>query len=791
MDRGRAVLLLRAIGSKSFTVARVAALLLLVAVIQQSAVIPVADAQTVPAHLSGQRISAVEIEGNSRIEDSTILLQVKSAPGTSLSSDQVATDIKNIYRTGFFEQVRGALRTEGGAGVRLVFLVSERPAIRQVLIEGNKEIESDEIKEKLNLGAKLFLDESKLGSAIEEVKRFYQSQGFFGTKASYKVTPIQQNQVDVVLQIDEGEKKRIREVAFEGNGKVDSDDLEDVIETSDYKWWSSWLFGTGIVKQETLQNDVRELNKYYLNHGYVDVKIAEPVVEEIDEGLKVVFKLEEGAEYSFGKISASGDLVADSAAATVEGGEAKEGETFSAETLRQDTFKVSEKFTDVGYAFANVEPLTSINRRDKKVDVNYQVDKGSLIKVDRINISGNKKTQDNVVRRSLYIGEQELFSSSKIRRSQELLQRLGYFDEVTITPEPTTAPDSVDLNVSVREGNTGTFSAGAGISSGDGFIVSTRISENNLFGTGNSLTLDLNTGSERENYVLSFANPRVYDTRWSLGVDGLITSREYDDFDKEQAGGSISAGYPLWFLGQEYLDDIRFNVQYELLRIDISDVDEDAAALVKDNEGKSTSSSVTPQLIRNTIDNPLDPTSGSKQTISTELAGLGGDEEFYLIQASNTFFYPLITTSYGPIVFSQRTRVGYGEAYDSDEDFPLFRRFFPGGINSVRGYDARELGPEDEQGNNYGGNKQLIFNFELIYPLIPSFGLSLVTFYDAGEAFDDDVSIDVAELRQAIGWGIRWRSPIAPIRIEFGYPIDKEEDESSFVTNFSFGAPGT
>ena len=198
--------------------------------------------------------------------------------------------------------------------------------------------------------------------------------------------------------------------------------------------------------------------------------------------------------------------------------------------------------------------------------------------------------------RSLYIGEQELFSSSKIRRSQELLQRLGYFDEVTITPEPTAKPDAVDLNVAVREGNTGTFSAGAGISSGEGFIVSTRISENNLFGTGNSLTLDLNSGSERENYVLSFANPRVYDTRWSLGIDGLITSREYDDFDKDQSGGSISAGYPLWFLGPEYLDDVRFNVQYELLAIDIHNVDDDAAPLVLDSEGKSTSSSVTPVL---------------------------------------------------------------------------------------------------------------------------------------------------------------------------------------------------
>lgn len=734
-------------------------------------------------------ISAVEVEGNSRIEDSTVLLQVKSRPGALLDQQQVTADVKNIYRTGFFEQVRAGMKSEAG-GTRLVFYVTERPAIRQVLVEGNKEIDSEDIREKLNLGAKLFLDESKLSSAVEEVKRYYQSQGFFGTNVSYNVKPVQQNQVDVVIAVEEGEKKRIRRVAFEGNKEVATGDLDDVIETTRYKWWSSWLFGTGVVKQEVLQNDVRELTKYYLNHGYVDVKVAEPVVEEEEDGLRVVYKIDEGPLYEFGSIKASGDLIADSVDATLDGIEAEAGETFSAETLRKDTFKVSEKFTDIGYAFANVEPMTNINRRDRKVDIDFQVNKGSLITVDRINISGNKKTRDNVVRRSLNIGEQELFSSAKIRRSQELLQRLGYFDEVTITPEPTSKQDAVDLNVSVREGNTGTFSAGAGISSADGFIVSTRISENNLFGTGNSLSLDLNNGSRRENYVLSFANPRVYDSRWSLGLDALAVKREFNDFDRAQAGGSLSVGYPLWFLGPEYLDDVRFSLSYELLRIDISNVDEDAAELVRQSEGTSTSSSITPQLTRNTIDNPLDPTKGSKQQVSFETSGLGGDEEFWLAQASNTFFYPLIKTSFGPIVFSQRTRIGYGESYN-DEDFPLFKRFFPGGINSVRGYDSRELGPKDEQGNEFGGNKQLILNFELIYPLVPSVGLSLVTFYDAGEAFDDDDPIELAELRQAIGWGIRWRSPIAPIRIEFGYPLDREEGESSFVTNFSFGAPGT
>ncbi len=732
-------------------------------------------------------IDALDVRGNSRVEAGTILLQVKTQPGETYSSQKVANDIKDIYRTGFFEQVSTKLERDGSKSV-LVFQVVEKPAIRRVKFDGAKEIKEDKLKEKLNLGARFFLDKRKIDAGIEEIKKYYQSEGFYGTTIESVITPDQQNQVDLTLLIKEGEKKHLHEVSFDGNAKVDTDDLEDVVETSTYNWWTSWLTGSGVIKQEQLENDVRELNKYYLNHGFVQVKVAQPVVEETETGLKVTYKIEEGDIYTFDKITVSGDLINNSKEDTLKETEIQSGETFSLEKLRKDTFTVSEKFTDIGYAFANVEPSTNVRKEEKTVDVDFVVNKGSLVTVNRINISGNRKTKDNVIRRSMQLGEQELFSSSKIRRSQELLQRLGYFDEVTITPEPAEDPNEVDLGIAVREGNTGTFSLGAGVSSGEGFIFSSRISENNLFGSGNAVALDISTGTERENFVISYTDPRVNDTRLSAGVDLLSVKREFDDFDRQQAGGSVNFGYPLWFLGEEAADDVRLQLTYELLNINIDDVEPDASDLVKENEGESVASSVTPQITRNTINNPLDPSEGSKQQASVELAGIGGDEEYYLVQASNTFYYPIYKASFGNFVFSQRTRFGYGETFN-DEDFPLFKRFFPGGINSVRGYESRELGPKDEQGNEYGGSSQLIANFEIIYPLISSVGISGVIFYDAGQAFDDDEDIEISELRQAVGWGIRWKSPLAPIRIEFGYPIDREEGEKSFVTNFSFGAP--
>ena len=746
-----------------------------------------AFAQTSSASRFGRTISSIEVRGNRRVEQSAVLLQVGSEIGKRLDADTVEKDIKNIYRTGYFDNV-SAQTIDAGNSVELVFDVAERPAIREVKIEGNDDVSKKEIEEKLNLTGKKFLDRRKINSGVEEVRRYYQTEGFYGTKIDVGVKEAGDNQVDVTFDITEGEKRVIRELVFEGNSQVDEDKLKSQLATSRYKWWASWLTGSGVVKEEDLEKDVALLSRYYLSNGFVDVKVAKPEVVEVEDGLNLVYRITEGDIYRFGTVSAQGDLIEDSKEKTLEGVKSIAGETFSVEKLRDDSFAVSEKFTNIGYAFVNVDPATKIDRQQKIVDVSYVVNKGELVHVNRVLIQGNKKTRDNVIRRSLTFTERELFSSSKIKRSQELLQRLGYFDEVTITPSPSSKPNEVDLNVAVREGNTGTFSAGAGVSSGDGFIVSSRISENNLFGSGNSLSLDVNSGSSRENYVLAFNNPRVNDSRWSFGMEGLVTEREFDDFDRKQHGGSVSVGYPLWFLGPEYLDDVNFGLEYELLNIDISNVELDAPTLVKDSEGKSTSSSVTPRLVRNTIDNPLDPTKGSRQVLRFETAGLGGDERFWLGQASNAWYYPLWASSFGNFVFSHRVNFGWGETFN-DEPFPLFRRFFPGGINSVRGYEARELGPKDKEGNEYGGNKQLVTNFEMIFPLIDSLGLNGVTFYDLGQAFDDEESIEVGELRAAFGWGIRWRSPIAPIRVEVGYPIDREPGEKSVVTNFSFGAP--
>lgn len=729
-------------------------------------------------------ISSVQIEGNKRIDLAAIRAQLKVAPG-SVSTEQVNNDVKALYNTGFFDQVQAKV-SDGGV---LTYALVEKPVVRKVFIRGNDEVSENDLADILRFGAKRFLDRGRVDGLIKQAIIYYQTRGFYDVKFDYSVTPVGDNQVDLTFVVTEGPAFTIREISINGLKEVDESELLDVMQTKRYKWWSSWLLGTGRLSEAMLQNDKQLMRQYLLDHGFVDANISDPQIERADGYFKVVFQIEEGPEYKFGTISASGDLVDQSVAKTIDGIESETGETFSAATLREDSFKVTDKFADKGYAFANVVPNTLIDREKTAVNIDFAVTKGKPVTINRINIRGNDKTYDNVIRRELKVAEQSTYSSSKIKRSQELLQRLGYFEEVNISNEPSSLDDKVDLLVNVREASTGTFTAGAGYSTSDGALFNARISENNIFGMGRSVDLNVEAGTERDNITLSYNDRRLADSYVAWGSELFRTDRTFSDFDRRLQGGATSFGYPLEEVFGENFEDISAAIRYELLQIDIRDVDtESAAPLVLASEGKSVGSGFTPSITRNTINNPLNPVRGSLQSISFEMAGAGGDQEYTLLSGKNTMYIPLWSGAYGDLVFSNRTRVDYGESRN-DDPFPLYKRFFAGGINSVRGFKSRSLGPKDANGNEFGGSKQLVNNAEIIFPIINSAGIRGLFFYDVGNSFDDNQTIDVGALREAAGTGIRWASPLGPLRIEFGWPLDKQEGEDNMVTMFSFGAP--
>jgi outer membrane protein insertion porin family len=732
-------------------------------------------------------IAGVEISGNRRVDASAIKAQLSASSG-SVTSDVINQDVKTLYNSGFFDQVTVSVSPAAGGRSVLLYNVAEKPVVRKIFIKGNDEIDESDLAEVVKIEGKRFVDKSKLQALTRKAVSYYQSQGFYDAALEYSSVPVGDNEVDITFTVTEGPRYRVREVVLQGVKDLDKSDMATDMNIKRYKWWSSWLFGTGRVNQEMMDADKQVLRQYLLDHGRLEGVVGEASVEKRDDGLYVTFDVSEGQEFKVGAIKASGDLVAGSQEKTVSGLKSEAGEVFKASAVREDIFTITDRFSDEGYAFANVVPNTVLNKAENTVDLDFASTQGQKVRINNITISGNEKTYDHVIRRWLTMGEQETYSGSKIKRSQTLLQRLGYFDEVSITNKPTSDPSVVDLDVQVKEATTGSFSAGAGYSTANGSLFNARVSENNLFGTGRKLNLNLDFGSQVTNQILSLDDPRVNDSWVSAGIDGFRTTRQYNDFRRELAGGSVTLGYPLEQIFGETAQDINANIKYEAQYIEIYDVAYYASQFVKESQGDSTASSLAPGLVRNTINNPLNPVRGSRQNVSVEFAGVGGDQEYYLVEARNAWFYPLLETSFGEFVISDRTNFGYGESLN-DDPFPLFKRYFPGGINSVRGYRNRTLGPEDLNGREYGGSKQLVNNVELIFPLVNSAGFKGVVFYDVGQAFDDNEPIAIDELRQAWGYGIRWASPMGPIRVEFGYPIARRDGERGVQTMFSFGAP--
>lgn len=736
-------------------------------------------------------VDELRLDGNRRIDSTAIKLQLKKTSGP-VSSEEIGEEVKTLYRTGFFEQVQaGVIPVDGKSDhVILKYTLVEKPVVRKVFIKGNENVDDEELLNIFKFGSNRFLDKTKIDSLVKSAVQYYQTRGYYDAVFDYSVVPVGENQVDLTVTAIEGARFKIRKISFKGVKEIDSDDLRDTIQTKRYKWWSSWLFGTGRVNQEMLQNDKNLVRQYLLDRGLIDGAIGDPIIEKKDDAsIYITFEVNEGKVYKIGRVDASGDILDGSTEKTIDGIELKSGDTFNASKLREDSFKINEKYTDIGYAYSNTVPETNVKREEGTVDLNYVVQKGEPVRVGRVNIRGNTKTYDHVIRRELKVDEQDLYSSSKVKRSQQLLQRLGYFEEVNISNEPTSEKDKINLLVNVREAATGQFSIGAGFSTSDGPLFNARLAENNIFGTGKRVALDVDVGTKRNNASISYYDRRLNDTYLATGSEVFITERQYSDFDRETLGGAVTLGYPLEELFGSQFEDISSALRYEFLGVDITDVDPlEAAELVVQSQGRSTSSAIRPTLTRNTINNPLNPTRGSEQTLAFEYAGLGGDANYLLYEARNGWYYPFWETDFGSFVISLRTRFGYGDS-QTDEKFPLFKRYFPGGINSVRGYKDRTLGPKDSRGYEYGGSKQVVQNNELIFPIAESAGIKGVLFYDLGQAYDDSQSIDFGDLRKGYGFGLRWMSPVGPLRIEFGFPVDRQEGESSMVTMFTFGAP--
>jgi outer membrane protein insertion porin family len=767
----------------------------------------------------------IKITGNVRVEDDGIRLHLKSRAGDIFDPTIVDQDVKAIYRMGFFDDVQAELSPDGV----LTYAVKEKPYIREVKIQGASQVSKEKVESAFGIGARTILDRTKVAEGIDKLRKFYNEQGYVNAAVDYSVSVEDNNQAVITLDITEGNRLLIKRITFEGNKAFSEGELKGLIATKE-EWIFSFITNRGVLDRDMLTNDVAILSNHYNDNGYVEHKIDEPVILRARDGLEVVFRVSEGPQYRVGKVEIGGELIQDGQN-MLKSVKLTTGQIFRGSRLREDITTLTDMYSNKGFAFVQVDPITKVNATDKNVDVALVITKGPPVYFNRVLVAGNTKTRDKVVRRELVTNEQELFSSSKITQSRNALQRTGYFEDVQLTTKKTEQPDAVDLLVDVKEGPTGQFQVGGGYSSGDGFIFSTNISEKNFMGKGQGVSGNFAIGSRRQDYILNLNDPYFNDTKVALGIDLFNTNRAFTDFDERKLGFSVNTNYPLkdfsmpFFgadrpvkeVGSDELasnspvsmwDYMRGGVAYGLTREKIGGIDPAATQAIKDEKGTSLTSSVTPGITYDSRDHFFAPTEGTKSAFSVKMAGLGGDSRFIKSDLSGRWHYPLLKDPNwgGNYVLALGGQLGYGIGLatrsDGKKDLPLFERYFLGGIDSVRGFSERSLGPREPScvtdtsttpstvtchgSDVIGGSTAAVMNTELLFPIMEQYGVRGVAFFDMGNAFAN--GINFGDLRRSVGAGVRWMSPFGPLRVELGFPLNKKPGDDTSVLGFSIGS---
>ncbi|ANA39948.1 MULTISPECIES: outer membrane protein assembly factor BamA [Geobacter] len=738
----------------------------------------------------GEKIIDVRVNGNRRVETAAITNALSLKTGDLLYAEKVDADVRAVYKLGQFIDVR-AETEQGDGGVVLVYTVQEKPIIREIRIEGNKELSTDKVRDALGLKANSIFSQKELTLAGKRVKKLYGDEGYYLAEVTTRSEKRSDTDVRVIVSVAEGEKVLIKSIRFEGNKAFSASKVRGVMETKE-KWFLSWLTGAGTYKDEVVKNDVNLIADLYFNNGYVNVKVGEPQVtlNEDKSGLIVTIGITEGDQFRTGSIGFKGDLL-EKEEDLAKGLRLKSGDIFSRANLRTDVMALTDLYADKGFAFANVTPLTKVNPETKTVDLTFEFEKGDKVFFDRINVSGNTKTRDKVIRRELKVAEGETYSSTGLKQSKQRLMNLGFFEEAAISTVKGSSENKLDVNIEVKEKPTGTFSIGAGYSSLDGLIGQGSVSQGNFLGLGLRANLAASIGGKSSTFNLGLTDPYFLDTRWTLGGDLYRTERDYLDFTRRATGGDIKAGYPL-------SDTMRTLWVYKYEQKEIFDI---SPALRVVPETDSTTSSIYVSLTRDTTDYRLDPTRGMVNNLSVEFAGLGGTNRFLRYYGDTSVFFP---TGFGTVL-SLRGTLGYIQGLGG-KDISIDERFFAGGINTLRGFEGRSVSPSiityvpttdpltglpttNPERAFVGGDKEAILNVEYTIPLLKDAGLKGVLFFDAGNVYGENQDM-FSSVLMSYGAGIRWVSPMGPLRLEYGIPLNPRDgiDKSSGRFEFSIGS---
>lgn len=728
----------------------------------------------------GMRFSRIEVIGNQRVEARTIQTYLGLEADKTYSADNINAAFKRLFGTGFFSDVK---LTQKGSTLNVY--VTENPIVNKVVFEGNDQLKDDDLRAEVALRSRAIYTRTQVQNDVKRILDLYRSNGRYSATVTPKVIALDQNRVNLVYEIAEGPVTRIEKISFIGNEKFDSDTLRNVIRSEEHRWYK-FFSSDNKYDADRMLYDQELLRRYYVSRGYADFQIKSTMTELTPDkqGFYLTFVLDEGEKYAFGKVGLENRLTGSESVGLEGALLTKEGKIFNAAQVEDSVEQMVQVLGDAGFAFVDISPELDRHPENRTIDVTYQVREGKRVYIERINVNGNSRTLDEVVRREFRVAEGDAYNTSQLRRSEQRLNNLGFFESVKISEKRGSADDKIVIDTDVKERSTGEVSFGVGYSTLDGPLVDMGIREKNLLGRGQELRLRGMIATERQQIDLGFTEPYFLDRDIQAGFDVYRITQDMQQessFDREMNGFTLRMNYAL-------TEMLRHTVNYNLRETTVSNVEPWASRFIRDQEGTTVTSSVGQAFTYDSRDNRFDPTSGWLLRLNQELAGLGGDTSFLRHEGRVEYFYPVAK---GWTL--QLLGLG-GHVFGLGKDVGIQDRFFIGG-REIRGFDNAGIGPRDSTTTDaLGGNTYYAGTAELRFPLgLPSdSGITGAVFTDFGSLWGVDDHgpevVDSRTVRASAGFGVAWSSPFGPIRIDFAKSYMQEDEDEDELIRFNFGS---
>jgi outer membrane protein insertion porin family len=720
-------------------------------------------------------IKDLAVQGNRRIQEAVIMARVSAKVGGPFVPARLADDIRSVFSLGFFDDVQAKVEDFEG-GVKLIFVVTERPFVRDISFGGNKRLDAATLQEKIDFKLGAVYNPVEVTRAAEKLKEAYEEEGYFEVGVTPEVNRLPDGDVSVTFRVAEGRKMTIDKIIIEGAQGLKPDKIKNIMLTQEREFYI--LRGT--VQRQKLDQDTERIVTFYNDNGYVQARV-ETVDTQVDRAtarVTIRIVVAEGPQFKVGGIDITGNKVL-----PVEELRRrvllKPDDIYARSKLQETVKGIGDVYGTIGRTTADINPQIALDVPNRKVNITLEVSEGPEVFIERINISGNTRSQEKILRRELPMAEGDLFTTGKLARAKQKLINLNYFEKVETKTTPGSSKDKIVVTIDVTEKPTGLFSIGGGYSSQDGALGTLDLSQNNFLGKGYQLFLRLRGGTETQQGTIGFTDPWFLDRPLAAGFDIFNNRRVYLDYTVNSLGGDVRFGAPIGDYG-------RWNSFYRLSQEDVSGVDPNASTELLQAEGTTISSMVGGSLSRDTRDSLTEPTRGNYSLFGADFAGIGtGDNRFFRITAMTTQHQPL----WFDHVLSGRLMVGYQLGW-ANAPVPFFERYYLGGPNTIRSFKSRQISPVDGSGTDIGGNFQVLGNLEYSVPL--PFGIRAAVFFDVGNVYGPDQSlhapIDLTSLKYAVGPGIRWNSPFGPVRVDYGVNPNPTGKEKFGNIQFSMGS---